>query len=498
MRTTTVLSALILFVSVSIGRAQTVGANYPIAEQAFDQSSIPDRMTLQLMLTSAGYWNAVPNVSFSRRLYSAIAQFQADNGYPTSGILDEGMIERLAANAAPYLKMWGFRQIPHPYRGHPIWVPLGLGLQAERNQNGLLWREPRDRVRLSYQYFPNTALATGFDALAAKILEDGGQIYFRTMKPDFFVISSSTNGIDSYVRYQWDGDGILGFSLTWMNQETDLHIERVATLISGSFWSSMTGAPFANIPAATPSDTFAVARPPQPEPTPQSSAPATQPPVVPTPKPQESKGEASGTGFFVNADGDLLTNAHVVDGCSTITVTSEPGTSASGQVIARDIANDLAVLKTTLKPAKIAALRSSVRLGENVEAFGFPLANLLSSSGNFTLGNVTALSGIGDDSRFLQISTPVQPGNSGGPLLDQSGNVVGIVSAKLNVLKIMVATNGDIPQNVNFAIKGNVAATFLESNRISTTFETASTQMGAPDIADVARRMSAFIQCQMP
>ena len=83
-------------------------------------------------------------------------------------------------------------------------------------------------------------------------------------------------------------------------------------------------------------------------------------------------------------------------------------------------------------------------------------------------------------------------------MLDQSGNVVGVVSAKLNVLNIMVATKGDIPQNVNFAIKGNVAATFLESNRISTTFETASTQMGAPDIADVARRMSAFIQCQMP
>ena len=60
---------------------------------------------------------------------------------------------------------------------------------------------------------------------------------------------------------------------------------------------------------------------------------------------------------------------------------------------------------------------------------------------------------MGDDSRYLQISAPVQPGNSGGPLLDQDGNVVGVVSAKLNALKLMLATNGDIPQNVNFAIK---------------------------------------------
>ena len=106
------------------------------------------------------------------------------------------------------------------------------------------------------------------------------------------------------------------------------------------------------------------------------------------------------------------------------------------------------------------------RLGESVEAFGYPLADILSTSGNFSLGNISALSGLGDDSRYLQISAPVQPGNSGGPLLDQRGNLVGVVSSKLNALNVMLQKEGDIPQNVNFAIKASVAATFLQSNNV--------------------------------
>ena len=88
-----------------------------------------------------------------------------------------------------------------------------------------------------------------------------------------------------------------------------------------------------------------------------------------------------------------------------------------------------------------------MRLGEGVAAFGFPHSDILSTSGNFTLGNITALNGIGDDSRYFQISAPVQAGNSGGPLLDLTANVVGVVSSKLNALRIALK-DGDLPQNV--------------------------------------------------
>lgn len=189
-----------------------------------------------------------------------------------------------------------------------------------------------------------------------------------------------------------------------------------------------------------------------------------------------------------------MTNAHVVEDCTEISIAG-PNGPLSARVIARDTTNDLALLKADVIPERVAELRTGVRLGEGVEAFGYPLTNVLSTSGNFTLGNVTALAGLMDDSRYFQISTPVQPGNSGGPLLDAGGNFVGIVTAKLNALKMMVANNGDIPQNVNFAIKGSVVATFLDTNGVQ--FKTASLGAALPpaDIADRAKAMSAYVRC---
>jgi S1-C subfamily serine protease len=166
------------------------------------------------------------------------------------------------------------------------------------------------------------------------------------------------------------------------------------------------------------------------------------------------------------------------------------------KVLAKDTTNDLALLRTASRPSKVAGVRLGIRLGEGVAAFGFPLTTLLSSSGNFTLGNVTALSGLKDYSRYLQVSAPVQPGNSGGPLFDQNGNVVGVVSAKLNALNVMVATSGDIPQNVNFAIKGSLAASFLESNQVAVEQGTASQALAPADLADQAKQISVLIRCE--
>src|ERR1700730_17779896 len=93
----------------------------------------------------------------------------------------------------------------------------------------------------------------------------------------------------------------------------------------------------------------------------------------------------------------------------------------AGRIMAHDVVE--------AHPTTFASLRSGVHLGERVALFGFPLAGLLATSGNFTLGNVTAVAGLGDDTRIIQISASVQPGNSGGPLLDYSGNVVGVVES---------------------------------------------------------------------
>ena len=131
---------------------------------------------------------------------------------------------------------------------------------------------------------------------------------------------------------------------------------------------------------------------------------------LPSEKPETAA--TSGTVFFVSKNGEALTNAHVVEDCRRISVNG-----GKAQLVARDGTNDLALLATDQHPAQWAHWRVSVRQGEDVVAYGFPLTGMLSSGGNVVTGNVTALAGLGDDSRFLQISAPVQPGNSGGPLL---------------------------------------------------------------------------------
>lgn len=206
------------------------------------------------------------------------------------------------------------------------------------------------------------------------------------------------------------------------------------------------------------------------------------------------KGGASGTGFFVSRDGTLLTNAHVVEDCTTIHATPDGGKPLPARLIASDAANDLALLKVEHQPAGVAGLRIGARLGEPVAAFGFPLSNVLASTGNFTLGNITALAGIGDDSRHIQVSTPVQPGNSGGPLVDHHGNLVGVVTYKLNAIKT-AAASGDIPQNVNFAVKASIVASFLETNRVA--FETGApgAAVAPADLAERARAVSVFVRC---
>jgi serine protease Do len=126
--------------------------------------------------------------------------------------------------------------------------------------------------------------------------------------------------------------------------------------------------------------------------------------------------------------------------------------------------------------------------------YGFPLTGVLASGGNVATGNVTALAGLGNDSRFLQISAPVQPGNSGGPLLDRNGTVVGIVVAKLNALSIASAT-GDIPQNVNFAIKASVAAAFLDAQRVTHTESAGAAALSTPDLAERAKAFTIQVIC---
>ena len=200
--------------------------------------------------------------------------------------------------------------------------------------------------------------------------------------------------------------------------------------------------------------------------TPSSPNVETQAPsTLPTP----TEGLSTGTAFFITDQGHLLTNAHVVENCRQISIRQPGKQPISARVSSRDKLNDLALLQVSpekavgIQPATLR--RQQVQLGEDIAVFGFPLQSLIASSGNFTRGSVTALAGLGDNTSLIQISAAVQSGNSGGPVLDQYGNVAGVVVSKLNSLRV-AATTGSIPEQIGFAIKGGTAASFLEANGI--------------------------------
>ncbi len=213
--------------------------------------------------------------------------------------------------------------------------------------------------------------------------------------------------------------------------------------------------------------------------------------------PPEGRVNATGSGFIVG-DGKILTNSHVVDGCTRLAARNAVGQRVAAQIVATDARRDLALLSVPhgFGPALVFRDSPAVRIGDPVVTYGFPLTGVLSSGPTLTTGDISAMAGLRDNPLHFTISAPVQPGNSGGPLLDAQGHVVGVVVAKLNALSIAKMTGGDIPQNVNFAIKGPEAAAFLAGR--------GSPVQHAPSVgaelrpAAIGERVNAsvvFIQC---
>ena len=185
----------------------------------------------------------------------------------------------------------------------------------------------------------------------------------------------------------------------------------------------------------------------------------------------------TGTGFFITDDGYLISNYHVVKDATKVRLLTSAGL-IDAKVVQVDAANDLALLKADgrFAPLPIAASRTAA-LGGTVATVGFPDIGLQGFAPKLAKGEIASLSGAGDDPRYFQISVPVQPGNSGGALVDERGNVIGIVSAKLDA-GAALAASGALPENVNYAVKSSFLLSFLES------VPAVSAKLKAPNTAD--------------
>lgn len=205
---------------------------------------------------------------------------------------------------------------------------------------------------------------------------------------------------------------------------------------------------------------------------------------------EERNSTATGTGFFVSADGYVLTNAHVVDGCKFLRVDGNPA-----KLVDSSQAFDLAVLKTDFEQEKAVAVFSAgpAKLNSDVTVAGYPYAGLLSGL-NVTRGAVSSLKGLAGEPTQMQITAPVQSGNSGGPVIASDGQVVGVVVSKLNA-KTMADLVGDVPQNVNFAIRGEIAKLYLFQNGIDPLLDTGDAALNPVELGERAARFTTFIEC---
>jgi S1-C subfamily serine protease len=169
---------------------------------------------------------------------------------------------------------------------------------------------------------------------------------------------------------------------------------------------------------------------------------------------------SAGTGFFVTDDGYFVTCEHVVRGATSFHVRS-PGGSLTAKLIKRDRTIDVALLKVEgAFRALPVAPGPRVKLGDAVFTIGFPNPEVQGVEPKLTRGEISSMAGMQDNPRYFQISVPVQPGNSGGALVDEYGNVVGVVTSRLADLETY-ERSGALPQNVNYAVKGNLVRDFL-------------------------------------
>ncbi len=194
---------------------------------------------------------------------------------------------------------------------------------------------------------------------------------------------------------------------------------------------------------------------------------------------------SSGTGFFVSNNGHIITNDHVIVGCRNITI-AQQGKYIEVDVIAYDERNDLAILKSDIRPKKFYRIsKSDPKLMDDVVIAGYPLGNKVSTGIKTTKGSVTSLSGMGNNFSEFQTDAALNKGNSGGPIIDKGGNVIGVAVAKIEKQGV---------EGFNFGIKSSVLKSFTDSNNLRLLTASRS-RISQNQLTDLVTEGTVYIDC---
>ncbi len=205
-----------------------------------------------------------------------------------------------------------------------------------------------------------------------------------------------------------------------------------------------------------------------------------------------NKPRSTGSGFFVSAAGHLVTNDHVVRNCGEVFVKG----FGRAQIVRQDSNNDLALLRLKIiKPVHYLKVRTApIQLGQEVVVFGYPLSSILNNGLNVTTGIISSETGMRNDQRMLQFSAAIQPGNSGGPIVDRAGNLVAVVRSKFSD-KYALDRGNFVPQNLNYGIRTNILETFLSANGVVAQKAPVSQERSVADLAAAAKAHTMLVTC---
>ena len=199
---------------------------------------------------------------------------------------------------------------------------------------------------------------------------------------------------------------------------------------------------------------------------------------------------SSGSGFFVSANGHIITNNHVIETCDFIKYNNENLT-----LVDTDTIVDLAILKSNNDNNTFLTIKENqVFEGEDIIVLGYPFGKDMSSQAKITKGIISATVGLGNDVTKIQIDAAIQPGNSGGPTLSLDGNVIGVTVATANI-SAFLESYGFIPQNMNFAVKNLYLKKFLDKNKINYVTDNTNLKLDASEIYKRSLSSLVYIEC---
>lgn len=464
--------ALILVATIAVdAKARESGTKSAIAiESSWDRE---ERRSVQFALMLSSEYKGELDGIFGRQTRAAIRLFQKRSGEKPTGYLTASQTSRLEKIRRERVALTGFRVVRDGNTGLEIGLPLAL-LREPRNEDLVSSYEARRAdfpIGVSLFNYAGDRAAFKNIYKTASTREDGQPVEMHTYTDTWFAAYEPQGDDRLYAEFYRKGLQITGFMVEW-HGEVDAVMRGVARAMAVTF------APRSGKPPKFPSSRGKVVK--------AERAPAAR-------SGTSSKAKLTATAFAVNARGYLLTNNHAVTGCETISF--EDGERA--RIIASDPDLDLALALpvTDWRPPGAPIFRNSpARLGEGVAALGFPFADYLGGL-NVTRGEISSLTGPKHDKRFLQISAPIQQGNAGGPLLDDHGQVIGVVKARLSTRKIVFAT-GDLPQNVNFAIRGDLALDFLEQQGVAVKAGNRAEPLSSADVAERGSKFTVKIECR--